>query len=289
MAHSVYQNEILSMEKVVFIFGKSQVFICKIRFSGNFIERLFFSGKQLPDRSIDPMTICILLQDSNRVMAFFQKIKSAGLQTKLKGELALIDRESRLNQQAFGVELYDLLDQLSNKNQPMSSLLGTQSQQIKQIYDACVLDIRLLQDERDAKEQEVEHLQANRDRAPPVYSNREKLARAGDWVASNSKETKIKGEMVLLDRKIKQAKEKFGVDVFQYVVMQQGGGADDQKKKKGLLGGVKAGITNSVSKLSPAETKIQECIQRVQATNKQIQSRRDRKEREIQRLEQETY
>ena len=217
-------------------------------------------------------------------MSFFAKVKGAGLKTKIKGEIALIDRESKANRSAFGVELFDLLDKMEHKNigkTPM--LLGTQSQQVKQVFDACVLDVRVLQDERDAKRQEIEHLQVNRERATPVYTTQEKLARAGDWVASNSKETQRKAEMALLDRKIRQAKEKFGQDVFELVTLEK-----RQEKSGGLLGGMKDNITNTMSKLSPAETKIQECIRRAEATDTQIQSRRSRKEREILRIEQET-
>jgi len=233
---------------------------------------------------------------STNMHDFFTKVKNVSLATKVKGEVALLDRESKVQRQAFGVELYDLLESMT-VSQPLGgsvSFLGTQSQQIKQVYDACQLDVRKLQDEQEAKRQEMEHLQVNRERALPVNTNQEKLQRAGQWVSSHTNETKLRAEITLLDRKIKSRKEVFGLDVFDLILDPVPGTSpsailnEDSEGRSSILGGVKDGIVNQLSKLSSDEKKIQQCIEKAKSDHALIQQRKERKEREILRLKQET-
>lgn len=225
--------------------------------------------------------------------SFFAKAKNTAIITKIKGEILLLDRESKVQRQAFGVELYDLLDGMSSKggSDKFPQFLGTESQQIKQLFDACQLDVRQQLDTRDAKTQEVESLQANRERALPPTNNKEKLTRAGEWMTSQGKEGKLKAENAFINQKIKSRKQLFGVDVFSLVV--EGAstesilGEEESESKRNLFGGIKSGIANQLSKLSGDERKIQECIKKAKADDDLIQQRKDRKEREILRLQQE--
>lgn len=228
-------------------------------------------------------------------MGIFASLKVAGNKAKIQGEMTLLDREAKARQQLFGVELYDLLSVLDQglfHNTPM--LLGTQSQSIKEVYSGAQVEVRQFVDERDAKEGEIEHLQANRDRALPVTGTQEKLKRAGEWTASNASETKLHAESALLKRKIRQRKEVFGVQVFLLLDASTGGGGaggtsgDKKKKSGGLLGGVKAGLggvtsglSNQIAKLSGPEKEITQCIDGAQADVAVILKNKERKQREI--------
>lgn len=163
------------------------------------------------------------------------------------------------------------------------------------------LEVRTFQDEHDAKEQEVLKLQADRERAMGSAGSTasDQFHRAGEWVSSQSKEAKLKTEMALLERKIRQRKEQFGLDVFAFLVEDPSSAGTTTSTSSttttdsnphsgggGFLGTVKAGITNAVSKLHPTEQKIQQCIERALSEDAAVESRKARKEREIQRLEQ---
>lgn len=225
---------------------------------------------------------------------FLAKAKNTAIIAKIKGEIALLDREDKLQRQAFGVELYDLLDSIYSKNggDKVPHFLGNESQKIKQIFDVCHLDIRQLLDNKDAKERQVEHLQVDRERALPPTTNKEKLSQAGKWMSSQGNEAKLKAESVLLDRQMKSRKEAFGIDVFSLITGDAStesilGEDSSESSKSGILSGVKSGIANQISKLSSDEKKIQECIKKVKADDALIQQRKERKRREIARLQQE--
>lgn len=226
-------------------------------------------------------------------MSIFTKVKNAGVKAKIQGEMALLDRQAKTRKQKFGVDLYNLLDRLDRSNSLGSAgssssaasvkapmFLGTQSQKIKHIFDATQLQNRSLQDDHDAKAQEVEHLQVNRDRARPAVTGQEKMQRAGQWISSNSSEAKLRTEMALLERKIKQKKEEFGLAVFE-LVEGSGSATAASDEKKGILGGVKSGVTNQLSKLSGNEREIQHCIDTAKSDVEYIYKQKTSKQREI--------
>lgn len=226
---------------------------------------------------------------------FLAKAKNTAIITKIKGEIALLDREDKVQRQAFGVELYNILDSMYSKSggrDKVPHFLGKESQQIKQIFDVCQLDIRQLLDSKDVKEREVEHLQVDRERALPPTTNKEKLSRAGKWMSSQGNEAKLKAESALLDHKMKSRKGTFGIDVFSLIAGDASaesilGEDSSESSKSGILSGVKSGITNQISKLSGDEKMIQEIIKKAKADDALIQQRKERKRREIIRLQQE--
>jgi hypothetical protein len=226
-------------------------------------------------------------------MSFFTTVKNAGIKAKLQGEIALLDRQVLTRQQAFGVELYDLLHRLEKSSNSVVNpvFLGTQSQSIKQVFDTTQLTIREWAAKKDAKADQVEHLQVDRERARPVTTASEQWKRAGQWVSSNSAEAKLTAEMAYLDRQIRLQKEAFGVQVFELVTPSAGTVSSttttttSATPNKGLIGAAKSGLTNQLSKLSSQEKEIQKCIDVAKGDVERLEASKSRKRKEIERLE----
>jgi len=172
-------------------------------------------------------------------MGFFDSVKSSAIKAKLKGEIALLDREISSQQSAFGVELYDKLQQQSagknfaNLGEIMpSALKGANEKAVKEPLEACRADVQTKQNEVDAKLLEIEKLQCDRERSR-ISSTMERFK---SDTASRSTEAKLQVQIKLLRREIQQRKEQFGRDVFDVMV-----DANDSERggERGLLGKIK--------------------------------------------------
>lgn len=243
----------------------------------------------------------VVLYTNLPIMSFFTKAKNSAWITKIRAEIALIDRESATAQRRFGIELYDLMESLDFHHREQKSthmfakvplLLGTRTDEVKELYDTCQMEIRLVQDARDAKQQEIDSIQVNRDRALPAVTTQERLARAGEWATTGAREAQLVAEIKLLERKMNQRKEQFGLDVFTMVVVGNSVSLPPSPQQQQSAGNIfskaKEGVASQLKKMSSHEGKIQDCIERAKTNEIQIQSRKAMKEREILRLEQET-
>jgi hypothetical protein len=244
-------------------------------------------------------------------MGFFTSVKNAGAKAKLKGEIALLDREIQTRRHSLGVELYNLL-QLTEHSKTVNiatpSIFHANESQIKIPYEACRADLRILQNEMEAKRLELERIAVNRERARPPRTNQERLEKAGSWMSDTGSEAKLQVELKMLERKMKSRKEKFGVDVCEHLdtlpsktsestaASRAMNKTDEKKKGSGRLGiltggskspvsGVKSGIASQFSKLSKSEKEIQECLGRAKRDITFIENQKDLKNREIERLE----
>jgi hypothetical protein len=249
-------------------------------------------------------------------MGFFTSVKNAGLKTKIRADMKLLDRETVARKQKLGVELYNLLMLMERsrrggvgasiglKDPPAAamSMFHARQDSIKVPLDACRADVGVLEDRKEGMEQELVHMECNRDKARMARTNGESLQQAAGWVSDSGVEAKIQVQMKLLDREIHQRKELFGLQVYDLIILAQmaqsnsttgagcGGAAAGRAKtaKRGMFGGVKANISNRLSKLSSDEKAIEECIDRAKKDVTLIQTRKDRKEREIAQLDEES-
>jgi hypothetical protein len=244
-------------------------------------------------------------------MGFFTSVKNAGLKTKLRGEMNMLDREIYQRKKLLGVELYNVLAALE-KSRKASGISAVQvkspamfhakQDSMKVPLDACRADVGVLEDRKDGMEQELTHMEANRDRARMARTNSEHVQQYAGRVGDAATEAKIHAQIKLLDREIYQRKELFGWQVYDDIIVAStagGGGArggataaatagTEKTAKKGMFGGVKAGISSRLSKLSSDETAIEECIDKAKKDVNFIQTKKDRKEREIAQLDEES-
>lgn len=212
----------------------------------------------------------------------------------------MLNRETTARKQKLGVELYNLLVILERNSRKAGgvsikspTMFHAKQDSIKVPLDACRADVGVLEDRKEGMEQELVHMAANRDRARLARTNGESLQQAGKWVSDSGVEAKIQVQMRLIDREIYQRKERFGLEVYDDIISASntsktsGAGAADTKEKTGLFGGVKAGISNRLSKLSSDETAIEECIDKAKKDVNLLQSKIERKDREIAQLDEE--
>jgi hypothetical protein len=273
------------------------------------LARHYHPQQQQPQQQ--PYTYCIVLFTN---MGFFTSVKNAGLQTKLRGDIQLLHREIISRKKELGVQLYHLLVTLERGRKSNSvGGLGVQApmcharqDSMKVPLDACRADVGVLEDRKDALEQELVHMEANRDRARMARTHSEWAGQAASRVSDTGKEAKMRVQMKLLDREMHQRQELFGLQVYDDIIVANAGTSSssggtggttgttgttattagtEKTAKKGMFGGVKAGISNRLSKLSSDEKAIEECIDKAKKDVNFIQTKIDRKEREIAQLD----
>lgn len=228
-------------------------------------------------------------------MGFFTNVKNAGITTKLKGNIVLLDREMVARKMLLGVELYNLLiaseRKSSNNGVSMPNMFHALRDSIKVPFDACRADTGVLEDRKEGMEQELVHMAANRDRARMPRTNGEKLQQTGKWFSDSGVEAKMQVQMKLINREIHQRKEQFGLQVYEIVIASSSSGSSTDATTaaaaapKGGIRGIKAGISNRLSKMSSDEKEIQECIDKAKKDMNLIQNKKERKVREIEQLD----
>lgn len=198
-------------------------------------------------------------------MGFLDSVKGSATKAKLRGEIALLDREIHSLQSAFGVELYDKLtmqqqQQSSSKpgggfvpsgivpNIHLDDLLPSSANQkaLKEPLEACRRDVVAKEDEIAAKRREIEKLQCDRERSR-IKSAFEKMK---SDAAGRSAEAKLHVEIKLREREIRQRKEQFGRDVYDALAE-----SNDNSERSG--GGSAGGGGGIMNKLKPEKNRQQ--------------------------------
>jgi len=206
----------------------------------------------------------------------WDKVKSAGTQTKLKGEIALHEREKTARKKRFGVELYELL--AADKGAAFSikapAIFHANEEQIRIPFEQCQADLTEMQVTRNHHEQQIDMLRVNRDRAVPAFTARDKMNQAGQWMSSTTNEGKLQAQIALLDRQMKQRKETFGLDVFDLLEYAPERNGSPKKGPKGAFSG-------AFSKFSEKEKLIEEVVASAKKDVDFIQRRIEFKQNQI--------
>jgi hypothetical protein len=185
--------------------------------------------------------------------SFFNKAKNATIKTKIKAELALLDRDEKARQRKFGVEIFNLLAASENETESF------QESQANVMVEGCKADIQALLAQKEEKNQKQVDIATSRGAAPPSVTTSEKFMKAGNRMGEAGTEAKLSMEKTVLDSKIKTRKETFGVEVYDLVAT-----ADD----------------------TPSSTQegIQACISEAKKDVDHIRSKKEKKEAEIAQL-----
>lgn len=214
---------------------------------------------------------------------FFSKVMNTGVKAKLQGECAMLDREIKGRKQKFGIDLYDLVRK-QEKEAPVKNMSGYFKGNIKEHWERVRSDILELERKKDALQVERTHEEVSRERGAPAFTAQERMQKAGSFVTSTGKETKIMAQIHMVDRDITNRKRQFGIDVFEAATtalekIAAGGG--------GLKGGMKSALSKGLQKVSTHERDILMCVERAGKDVNDMVRRKQTRLREIDSLEEE--
>uniref|UniRef100_A0A7S1D7Y6 Uncharacterized protein n=1 Tax=Cyclophora tenuis TaxID=216820 RepID=A0A7S1D7Y6_CYCTE len=151
-------------------------------------------------------------------MGFLDSVKKSAAKTKKQSEIVLLDREIASIQRAFGVTLYDLLAGAVYSGHATPALLKKQPE-VASAFDKFAKEIRTHEAEKEAKIKEIEICDVKKDTRLPATNAKEKLGNFSKYLGDTTQSTKLRADVVMLGRSIKQKKEAFGVDIFDQVVL----------------------------------------------------------------------
>jgi hypothetical protein len=183
--------------------------------------------------------------------SFFTKAKNASIKTKVKTEIALLDRDIKNRQKKFGVEVYDLLvaaalDESGEKE-------FTNNAEANKFLESCRSDVQNLLNQQVEKKQAQEDI-TNREAPAPSVTTSEKLAKVGKGMSDAGTKAKLSVEAKLLDGKVKTRKETFGVEVLDLLT-----DAEEQGEKiQGCIDSAKTDVAYIRGKKEKKEQEIVE-------------------------------
>mmetsp|Transcript_8205 Transcript_8205/g.11842 ORF Transcript_8205/g.11842 Transcript_8205/m.11842 type:complete len:236 (+) Transcript_8205:164-871(+) len=234
-------------------------------------------------------------------MGLFDNVKNAGVRTKLKGEIAMLEHEMTTHKKKFGVDLYDLMVKIHGVGSDGNKLtvgVGKMFHAKQSLFqEDWKIAHREIQDklkQKEMKQNEIFRLEAKSECALPAISATEKMKQASQWMTDKGSTTKLMAEMASLDREVRLRKEQFGLDIFDAVVIlgenssSQQQQVEEKKKsktpiKKGF-GGLKKAVSKQLSAVSSSEKEVEAMIQVAKQDATFIQKQIDRKEKEISSL-----
>ena len=199
--------------------------------------------------------------------SWWDKVKKSGQKTKLRADIALAEREAAARKKKFGVELYDVLTNDKQKLLGVSAgtLFKGTNEDLKLSFEKARDDINGMHLRKDELQRKRDVLEVKGSHTMPDTTVGEKASKAGKAVADAATDTKLRGQMALIDREMRIRKEDFGLEVFDLAK------ASEAKEK-----GIKGTIANAVSKLSDHEKDIQSVIdlakKDVEGINRKIES-----------------
>jgi hypothetical protein len=157
------------------------------------------------------------------MQGMLENVRRTALKTKIRGEMALLDRQIYLLMCQFGVDYYDAAVAafgVQHRRYPIPSAIAD-------AFDRCRDDIQVKLNEKNAKDLEVEYVVVNKERSAALPSKSSNGSgstasstwqRTGQWVNETATEGKLRVQIKLLERDMKVRKEQFGVAVFDVVL-----------------------------------------------------------------------
>ena len=202
-------------------------------------------------------------------------MKNTGVKAKLKGEIKFLEIELNNRKKKFGIDLYNMLTNDKAKMLGISSGTLKVQEPLRVAFNFTKQDISSIEANKDIKQKDLDVLEVKGASSMPNNTANDKMKIAGRAVSNASKEAKLKGEMILLDREIKILKEKFGLDVFDKLQ------TSEETKKKSLGSKIRSAVNNNTQH----EIDIQGCIDVAKADVTRIDGKIKSKEFEITNLD----
>lgn len=155
-----------------------------------------------------------------------QRTRSAAAKTKLRADVALIDREINNRKRQFGVEMYDQLSPLVSSVDfycgPMCED-ETLTEIARPLLINAHKEIAALESKLGTLKEDISAVEVGRTSAYGATSQTigEKLQKAGRTASMAGVEGKLKTELHVLQTKIKSIKQEFGMELFgQFVTLE---------------------------------------------------------------------
>jgi rRNA-processing protein FCF1 len=206
------------------------------------------------------------------MQGMIENVRRTALKTKIRGEMALLDRQIYLLQCQFGIDYYDAVAAFGQQHRrfPIPSAIAD-------AFDHCRDDIQVKLNEKNAKDLEVEYVVVNKERSAALpKSNTSTLQRSSQWVNETATEGKLRVQVKLLERDMKLRKEQFGVAVFDVVLAHA-----TQKTNH-----IKGAIQNVVNAAAGDERKVDEVLRNAAREIGILRQQKQGKERELQAVDQ---
>mmetsp|Transcript_29539 Transcript_29539/g.61751 ORF Transcript_29539/g.61751 Transcript_29539/m.61751 type:complete len:127 (-) Transcript_29539:141-521(-) len=86
-----------------------------------------------------------------------KSVVDAGAKTMLKTDIVFLDREIKTRKQSFGIEIYDLMEDLESND---SLAVAEKEAKIRASFDAARKDIAVIQAKKECKKEEMAVLEA---------------------------------------------------------------------------------------------------------------------------------
>ncbi|KAL7581771.1 hypothetical protein ACA910_022304 [Epithemia clementina (nom. ined.)] len=86
-----------------------------------------------------------------------KSVVDAGAKTMLKTDIMFLDREIKTRKQKFGIEIYDLMEELENND---DLAVAEKEAKIRASFDAARKDIAVIQAKKECKNEEMAVLEA---------------------------------------------------------------------------------------------------------------------------------
>ena len=189
-------------------------------------------------------------------MGLWDNVKNAAEKTKLRGDIALSQRNITARKKKFGVEFFDILT--SDKQNVLGMSAGTlsvfkkggQNDELREAFEQARDDIRAKQANKDQLQNKLDIMEVKGVHTMPDVTMGQKLSKTGKMFSNAGTGTKLRAQMTLLDREMKIRKEGFGLEVFDLAK------STEDKEKKGLKGAISKAMTG----LSEQEKEIQKTV-----------------------------
>jgi len=162
-------------------------------------------------------------------MGVFGGVKKAAALSKLKYDTVLLDRQIEAEKKKLGDELFKVMFEAGDDNDN-----GTKNEIPASIYLACRDDISNLVEKRQARLEELEHIEAKREergRDSTAADGGGAAKAAGQWISTGASATKLRTEIAYYDREIRLRKEIFGVQVFDELSLMVTASEDDDSER----------------------------------------------------------
>jgi len=187
-------------------------------------------------------------------MGLWGNAKNVAKKTKLKADIALLQRKIAGRKKKFGEEFYNVLtidkQNLLGVSAGTLSVFkkGTQNDELRAAFERALDDIRGKRAGKEELQNRLDVMEVKGIHTMPDVTVGQKLSKTGKGISNAATGTKIRAQMALIDREIKIRKEEFGMEVYNL--------AETSEQKKGLKGA----ISKVKSGFSDQEKEIQKII-----------------------------